>query len=246
MKILMTGFTALQRGPERRGNIRKIDVPAGIVEALRAGGHEVDWRPVVLGEDLDRYDAAWVNLARPISMNSRVGAFGAIWTLAYGIPTVGFYDDWQSILTVANDFDIMRRRPRFVQKLIVDPKDLRGDDPATHYTREDAEAVAAVVRARQTNDRDRKRVRVYRFYEENYDKVERMLPQLREIIAAMSHSGERWAGGMVPVCPMYSWGDRGIVQRLLPETSGSLIARFTVKPHGCGSSMWLADRPTAC
>lgn len=240
MKILMTGFTALQRGPKRQpGNIVKIDVPAAIVEALREWGHEVDWRPVALGEDLEGYDVAWVNLARPISMNSRVGAFGSLWTLTSGLPCVGFYDDWQAPLTVQNDCAIMTRRPRFMQKHIVDPKDLRdraseilGEKiEATWYSREDAEAAAERVRNTVSDPKEKRRVRVYRFYdewsvkdiEEEYSLVEKWRPYLDATVEAMA-TGERWAAGMVPVCPMYPWGDRSIVQDILPKGSTQLLA----------------------
>ena len=79
MKILMTGFTALQINTERR-TIQKIDVPALIVKALTDMGHEVDWRKVTPGEDLSSYDVAWVNLAPLNSLNGRQGAMGALYT----------------------------------------------------------------------------------------------------------------------------------------------------------------------
>lgn len=237
MKVLMTGFTSLQRGPERRGDIRKIDVPGTIAQKLVDGGHQVDWRPVALGEDLDGYDAAWVNLARPISMNSRVGALGAMWTLAQGVPCVGYYDDWQSPITVQNDFRIMSQRPGFVQKHIVDPKATRALIPgiqATHLSKESADETVAAGREylRDTVGMEEKRVlelHAYRFYEEKgyapdemNSKVEMYRPQLERLIDAMA-TGTRWAAGMVPVCPMYRWGDHEIAQGLLPEGSMELI-----------------------
>ena len=77
MKVLITGFTALQINTEKR-TIQKIDVPASIVKALREAGHEVDWRKVTPGEDLSSYDVAWVNLAPLNSLNGRQGAMGVI------------------------------------------------------------------------------------------------------------------------------------------------------------------------
>lgn len=236
MKILMSGFTSLQVGPERRGDIRKIDVPGTIAAKLREGGHDVDWRPVSLGEDLDGYDAAWVNLARPISMNSRVGALGAMWTLAQGVPCVGYYDDWQSPITVQNDFSIMSRRPGFVQKHIIDSKALRlaaGVTVATYLDRAPALAEAergrAVLRDLEYSEKDIAELHAYRFFEERgvtpddmYARVETHRPQLERLISAMA-DGARWSAGMVPVCPMYRWGDRSVVQRILPAGSADLI-----------------------
>ena len=62
MKVLMSGFTALQINTEKR-TIQKIDVPASIAKALREAGHDVDWRRIVPGEDLSGYDVLWINLA---------------------------------------------------------------------------------------------------------------------------------------------------------------------------------------
>jgi len=55
MKVLMSGFTALQINTEKR-TIQKIDVPASVAKALREAGHDVDWRKITPGEDLSCYD----------------------------------------------------------------------------------------------------------------------------------------------------------------------------------------------
>lgn len=223
----MTGFTALQRGPQRQPNgVQKIDVPASVAEALRSLGHEVDWRPVQVGEDLERYDAGWVNLARPISMNSRVGALGALWALASGLPCVGFYDDWQAPLTVQGDCTLMTRRPRFLQKQIVDPKAVRERYEAatgkkivaTVYSPADAQRAVDDIFA-ATGER----ARAYRFYEADWALVERHRDILDAAVSGLA-TGRRWAAGLVPACPMYAWGDRSVVQDILPEGSGELVS----------------------
>lgn len=122
MKILMTGFTSLQaQAPEDRGraDIRKLDVPLMIVETLRAQGHDIDWRPTLLGENLARYDVVWINLAPATSMNSRRGMIGAAYALAQDVPQVRFYDDWQFSATTSAGKSIALH-PKRIYKRVTD------------------------------------------------------------------------------------------------------------------------------
>lgn len=113
MRVLFTGFTTLQCSPERRPGItQKLDVPALIADRLRALGHEVDWHKVSLGENLDRYDAAWINLAPPPSINVGKGCLGAMWALCSGLPAVGFLDDWQFPYTLRGAQNYVRHPER--------------------------------------------------------------------------------------------------------------------------------------
>lgn len=94
MKILVSGFTALQCGSTNRA-IYKIDVPAAFVEALRKNGHEVEWRKVELTEnDFSMYDAAIICVAPITSSNSTYG-LGALKALNRVKKAVVFYDDWK-------------------------------------------------------------------------------------------------------------------------------------------------------
>ena len=145
MKILMTGFTALQINTERR-TIQKIDVPALIVKALTDLGHEVDWRKVTPGEDLSSYDVAWVNLAPLNSLNGRQGAMGALYTLSSGLPAVGFFDDWQ-FNTVFNGARAMVKKPAMLYKHLLVGTEHRGEEGATYFSRADIEAALERVRA---------------------------------------------------------------------------------------------------
>lgn len=94
MKILVTGFTALQNGSENR-QIYKIDVPAAFVNTLRKYGHDVEWRKVELNEnDFSMYDVAIICVAPITSSNSSQG-LGALKALNRAKKAVIFYDDWK-------------------------------------------------------------------------------------------------------------------------------------------------------
>lgn len=94
MKILVTGFTALQNGSENR-QIYKIDVPAAFVDTLRKHDHDVEWRKVELYEtDFGKYDVIIVCVAPITSSNSSQG-LGALKALNRAKKAVIFYDDWK-------------------------------------------------------------------------------------------------------------------------------------------------------
>ena len=219
MKILMTGFTALQINTERR-TIQKIDVPALIAKALNESGHEVDWRKVTPGEDLSSYDAAWVNLAPLNSLNGRQGAMGALYVLSSGLPAVGFFDDWQ-FNTVFNGARALVRKPSMLYKHLLVGTEHRGDEGATYFSREDIEA--ALERIREKDPVAAKKCYIERYYmmdtDENVKPYEKRLVQASEDLLA-----RRWAAGMVPVCPMYAFGDRTSVRKRMPAEVGPIEA----------------------
>jgi hypothetical protein len=219
MKILMTGFTALQINTERR-TIQKIDVPALIVKALEDLGHEVDWRKVTPGEDLSTYDLAWVNLAPLNSLNGRQGAMGALWTLSCGVPCVGFFDDWQ-FNTVFNGARALVRKPAMLYKHLLVGTEHRGSEGATYFSRADIEA--AVARIAEIDPVAAKKCTIERYYmmdtDENVKPYEKRLVQASEDLLAA-----RWEAGMVPVCPMYSFGDRSSVRKRMPKEVGPIEA----------------------
>jgi len=216
MKILMSGFTALQINTDKR-TISKIDVPASIVTALRESGHEVDWRKITPGEDLSSYDVLWMNLAPLNSLNGRQGAMGALYGLASGKPCVGFFDDWQ-FSTVFNGAKALVRKPEMIYKYLLVGKD-RGDEGATYFSY--ADAVAAKERALALNP-DAK-IYIERYYmtetDESVHGYEDMLVKSAENLLAA-----RWAAGMVPVCPMYGWGDRSLVRKRMPKELSAIEA----------------------
>lgn len=94
MKILVTGFTALQCGSENR-QIYKIDVPAEFVKTLRSYGHDVEWRKVELSEeDFSMYDKAIICVG-PITSSNCSKGLGALKALSRIKECVVFYDDWK-------------------------------------------------------------------------------------------------------------------------------------------------------
>lgn len=225
MKVLMSGFTALQINSGNK-TIQKINVPAAIVKALRDSGHEVDWRKITPGEDLSSYDVLWINLAPLNSLNGRQGAMGALYALSSGIPCVGFFDDWQ-FNTVFNGARALVRKPTMLYKHLLVGTEHRGDEGATYFSRKDIEE--ALERVREVNPEAAKKCYIERYYmmdtDENVQPYEKRLVQ-----AATDLLAARWEAGMVPVCPMYSFGDRSIVRKRMPKEVGPIEALDPTAP----------------
>lgn len=219
MKVLMSGFTALQINTDKR-TIQKIDVPASIAQALRELGHDVDWRKVTPGEDLSSYDVIWINLAPLNSLNGRQGAMGALYALSSGIPCVGFFDDWQ-FNTVFNGARALIRKPTMLYKHLLVGTEHRGDEGATYFSRADVEA--ALERVKAVNPDAAKKCYIERYYMMDTD--ENVQPYEKQLVeAARDLLEERWKAGMVPVCPMYAFGDRSIVRKRMPDALGPIEA----------------------
>lgn len=111
MQILMTGSSIAQANALKKRIIQKIDVPLQIKGQLEALGHEVDWRPVGIGEGLGRYDLLWVYGAPPGSIQAPYGmctSWGLYQALALNLPIVFFFDDWK-IKNVFNDYRSLAR-----------------------------------------------------------------------------------------------------------------------------------------
>jgi hypothetical protein len=213
VKIVFSGCTSLQVSEERKsGQISKIDVPASIVQALRSVGHEVDWRKVTPGEDLSSYDLAWVNLAPINSLNGRSGAMGALWMLGSGLPCVGYADDWQFSTVWAGMRSLVRRPETLTKYLLTGARD---GENATYFSRQ--EAYDAYERVIQRNPDAKNKCNVERYYFRDDD--EHVLPYADRLVqAAAEFNTERWAQGMILVCPMYAWGNRALVRKRLPKT----------------------------
>jgi hypothetical protein len=219
MKVLVTGCTALQIDSQNR-TISKIDVPASIVEALRSRGHEVDWRKVDPGEDLTSYDVAWVCLAPINSLNGRAGAMGSLYVMSSGLPCVGFADDWQ-VSAVWNGMRALNRKPEMLYKYMLVGAAHRGEEAATYFSRD--EVYAAFNRVVAQNPEAAKKCYVDRCDYTATD--EQVTPYADRLVAtAAAFDTERWARGMVLVCPMYAWGDRSLVRKRLAKTIGPVEA----------------------
>jgi hypothetical protein len=218
MRVLFTGCTSIQISPNNRVGISKIDVPGAIVDALQSRGHEVDWRKVNPGEDLSGYDVAWVSLAPINSLNGRSGAMGTLWVLGSELPCVAFADDWQ-INAVFNGMRALARKPEVLTKYMFVGSADRGEEIATHWNRASAEAAMARVLERNPSAR----VNIERYYMRDTD--EAILPHADRLVAAAQDFNEdRWGRGMVLVCPMYAWGNHGLIRKRLPPTVGPVEA----------------------
>jgi len=220
MKILMTGYTALQIGNPVR-SIQKINVPASIVKALRDAGHEVDWRKVTVGEDLSMYDVAWINLAPMNSLNGRHGAMGTLYTLASGLPCVGFFDDWQFNAVFNGARALKRDTTKMLYKHLFGPADARGTEAATHFSRKSVDE--AIARIEAVDPARAKKISFERYYmldkDADVEPYEKMLIESASLLL-----NDRWAEGMVPVCPMYGFGDRSLVRKRMPKDMGAIEA----------------------
>jgi hypothetical protein len=97
----------------------------------------------------------------------------------------------------------------------------RGDEGATYFSRADIEA--ALERIRDVNPDAAKKCYIERYYmmdtDENVQPWEKRLVQAADDLLAA-----RWLQGMVPVCPMYSFGDRSIVRKRMPKELGPIEA----------------------
>lgn len=217
MRILMSGFTALQINTGRR-TIQKIDVPESIVKALEECGHTVDWRLITPGEDLSMYDVIWINLAPLNSLNGRQGAMGALYALSSGVPAVGFFDDWQ-FSSVFNAFRALKTHPELLYKYLL--VGARGDEPATYYSFEDANAAIERVRAIDPEAAAKCSADRY-FFNDNDENIKIYEKQL--VRASEQMLEERWARGMVAACPMYAFGDRSLVRKRMPKSMGPIEA----------------------
>lgn len=94
MKILMTGFTGVQANASS-GQLGLISNLMSIQGALTDMGHEVEWRPVTPGEDLDEYERCIVAINGCASWVSPF-ALGGLYVMGKRRDTVLTMDDWQA------------------------------------------------------------------------------------------------------------------------------------------------------
>lgn len=231
MKILLTGATKLQMNPpeERRSSgTVKIDVPAAVVAGLRRLGHEVDWRPTVIGEDLSPYDLVWVSIACPMSTNGAPGALGSFWALSHAdLPAVLFMDDWRATRVGHSQARSLLRDPeKYFFRTMLAPKEFRelcGNlEGATYsYRNALAEAESAMLRQRQRlldegNERGARYLNISQVYPDNHALI-------LEHLDALTAGLQRSYNGLFNtkrVIPMYQWGDPDSVRPFIaPEAA---------------------------
>jgi len=95
MKILVTGMTDNQAIPNYYEKSRLKVIPSNIslVAALKDMGHDVDQRPVVIGESLDQYDEVVVSLRTPSGF--AYSFYNALWAISEKPDCILAHDDWQ-------------------------------------------------------------------------------------------------------------------------------------------------------
>jgi hypothetical protein len=255
MKILMTGATRLQRlapedRPLRPSEISKIDVPSAIRDAMRRLGHTVEWRPGVVGEDLSEYDLVWSNMSSVLSPNATAGvAGGMLWPHSQDVPIVSFYDDWRCTRLGHSNLKTLVKQPEhFLTRVLVGPKDLRGDIPATWSgfdadSRAWVECVERQAELEQTrpelSDARVAQLRPMNFYQDR-DAIIRHYDDVVRGAEAIHRGRPRQA----IVVPMYSWGDPESVWPHLGEhLSKSKPSIFPIDPSHVTEEIVAKARP---
>lgn len=94
MKILITGFTGLQAGASQ-GQLQIISNITSIARALEDLGHEVTWRPVEPGENLDEFQKCIVAINGVASWVSPY-ALGGLYVIGARKDAIFTVDDWQA------------------------------------------------------------------------------------------------------------------------------------------------------
>ena len=96
MKILITGMNKLQCTFDFYLNqqLRVIPSHYSLIRCLRDMGHEVDQRPVIVGESLDEYDEVIVFIHNPSGFAGYV--YNALWAIHRRPNCILAFDDWQT------------------------------------------------------------------------------------------------------------------------------------------------------
>ena len=92
-KVLLTGSTAMQVGSDRT-QLKILTSMRCWCEALKDLNYDVEWRPVVPGEDLKHYEVVIASLNAPNKTVSRY-FYGALWALLKRPDAIIAVDDWQ-------------------------------------------------------------------------------------------------------------------------------------------------------
>lgn len=99
--LLLTGSTAMQVG-SRKTQMGILTSMACWKTAFEEMGYDVDWRIVIPGEDISRYDVVACSLNKP-NVRSASYVDGVVWSLAQRRDALIMVDDWQ-VSGVVSDF----------------------------------------------------------------------------------------------------------------------------------------------
>lgn len=94
MRILVTGMTRMQCGDFEE--LPYVNLSSELVRALKKLGHQVDWRPVDVGESAQDtwYDVAIIGLSSLVSYSAH-HRFGALWAAVNNPRVLYYHDDWR-------------------------------------------------------------------------------------------------------------------------------------------------------
>lgn len=114
MRILVGGINPVQTG--HRPKLDYVSSVQALMKSLAVGNHEVEIRPVVVGEDLSKYDRVVVFVA-PMRGFLAIHTLGALWALyaAQGKCTVSF-DDWQVVQALYAIKAFAAQREQIIEK----------------------------------------------------------------------------------------------------------------------------------
>ena len=93
-RLLLTGSTAVQVGSTRT-QLKIVTAMAAWRAAFAEMGYEVDWRPVTVGEPLDRYHVVVASINQPNALVS-AHVHGVLWAMMTRPDAVVVFDDWQT------------------------------------------------------------------------------------------------------------------------------------------------------
>jgi site-specific DNA-cytosine methylase len=125
-RVLVTGCTAKQVG-SKKVRLAIVITLGPLVEALKALGYQVDWRPVEPGEDLSGYERCFVALMNPYQISAAGGPYlhGAFWTLAQRPDSVIVIDDHATFVLGYSLKQKWIRDPTFVFRFFDHPAEVR-------------------------------------------------------------------------------------------------------------------------
>src|SRR5687768_3057186 len=96
MRVLVTGFNRAQTCKDYFLG-QRLQIPTshyGLIRALEDMGHEVEQRPVEMGENLDQYDEVVLYLHSPRSFSQRL--YSALYVAGVRDDAIYSIDDWQA------------------------------------------------------------------------------------------------------------------------------------------------------
>lgn len=133
MKILITGMNKLQCTFDfyLQQQLQVVPSHYSLIRCLRDMGHEVDQRPVTIGESLDEYDEVIVFIHNPSGFAAYV--YNALWAIHKRPNCILAFDDWQvdsiysGLLALSEPEKLFRKYVKYSQVLVPEDVESYGD-----------------------------------------------------------------------------------------------------------------------